>query len=351
MAPTLLDALRGELAHEGRVEVAAAGLFERRAAFLVPLRAQHSDVQMGALDQFQDAFDSLELLIVLCRDIARDYEAAWLADVDPATDALTLALRNLFWSGRLVVSEILSLLRAGYGVGAHARWRALHEVATQAEFITGCGGRLAEQTARSYLEHQEFRTASEVKTVQALIKRVAPERRFTAEAMTAFRAIADAAVERHGAPFRGDYGWAHATLLEISADYRQRAAGGEKPRGPSFADVAAVVHSDSEERHFWRLLNEQANAAVHGSPRGVSYSDSGQGLPRLMDGPDFEALNVSRVGLASSGRLISLIAAFTHPYPIEDEEDDEDELGRVRVLHAAGSLSVMVEDAFLAPWT
>jgi hypothetical protein len=133
MSNRLLDALRVELSENRGTELAAANLFERRSAFLTKLRVEHSELQMRALDRFQQAFDALELLIMLCGEIASDYEATWVVDLDPATDATTLALRNLFWSGHLIAGETLSLLRAGYTVGALARWRALHEVATQSE--------------------------------------------------------------------------------------------------------------------------------------------------------------------------------------------------------------------------
>jgi hypothetical protein len=68
-------------------------------------------------------------------------------------NAQHLALVKLHARACLISAEILSLLRSGHASGAHARWRALHEVAVIADFLASGDSDLA----RGYLlyEHVE----------------------------------------------------------------------------------------------------------------------------------------------------------------------------------------------------
>jgi hypothetical protein len=69
---------------------------------------------------------------------------------------------------------VLTLLRSGDATGALARWRALHEIATRAESIRQNRARLQE-TARRYLQHEDYRLRLELGVYQGFAPKVDPE--------------------------------------------------------------------------------------------------------------------------------------------------------------------------------
>jgi hypothetical protein len=152
---------------------AVSKLLARRDEFLIPLRAGHSELQASALDLFADAFDALELAILLGQPVeARNrwayYDYSW-------EGAGERALTELFRSGMLAAGEVLVLMRAGYTTGALARWRALHEIATRAEFMSG-GGLLLFETAHRYLQHEEYRQLLEIERREGWMRKIDPSR-------------------------------------------------------------------------------------------------------------------------------------------------------------------------------
>lgn len=103
-----------------------------------------------------------------------------------------------------IAEEALVLLKAGYGLGAYSRWRALHEVVVVGQFINQHG----EETAARYYEHIDVNR-------WRLLKEGADAGRLDEESLAALKA-ADARVdeltEKYGEEFRADYGWAVKAL-------------------------------------------------------------------------------------------------------------------------------------------
>ena len=238
-----------------------ANLFDRRADFLVPLRAEHAELHAAALDQFADAFDALELAILLCRPFAKHIGALTHGD-ESEEGAGEWALAELLRSGILVAGDVLALMRAGYTTGALARWRALHEIATRAEFISGAGEFLLE-TARRYHRHEHYRSIRELKFWQGWYRKVDPSLALPRTIWKDWLAEAGRAVAEHGDVFRRDYGWAHAQLIATSPEYADLVERDKRPRGPEFDDLERVVRGRTEDARRWRFLYASANAAVH----------------------------------------------------------------------------------------
>src|SRR5450759_4096197 len=63
----------------------------------------------------------------------------------------------------LIAREVLTLLRAGYASGDHARWRSLHELAVTAFFVSEHG----EGVAEAYLLHAAVASRKDARTYQA----------------------------------------------------------------------------------------------------------------------------------------------------------------------------------------
>ena len=110
-------------------------------------------------------------------------------------------------------------MRAGYSTGALARWRALHETATRAEFISRAGsGEKVYETAERYLDHAEYCRVRQFREVEDLLRSIRrdparPYREGTAS-------FIDQLIAKYGKVFLNDYGWAHALLLDTSDDYK-----------------------------------------------------------------------------------------------------------------------------------
>jgi hypothetical protein len=314
-----LQALRRITRDQPDSASAARQLLERRAEFLLPLRAAHAELQASALDRYVDAFDSLELSILLCRSLATFFEGSLPPRSRTAEEALEnlgeLALLDLFRSGILVAGEVLVLMRSGFETGALARWRALHETTTCAEFISAGGYDLLE-TARRYLQRVEFRTARKAGIWQGWMRKVDPDRALPREFWKEWAAEAEAIVDEHGGIIRSDYGWAHNQLLAMSPDYAHRFEHGSRLRGPIFDDLEGVVRKERQDALRWQFLYADANAAVHGSPSATLGFDEQAGSFSRM-GPHLG--EIGRVGEATAHRLADLARAYLTPdYGVEE---------------------------------
>src|SRR5438309_718623 len=94
MSQNILQTIQAMREDYADSEEMALELFERRAAFLIPLRHEHASLQAATLDRYISAFDALELAILLCRSVAEILERrrSWLCE-------------NEFW-GRLALDDI-----------------------------------------------------------------------------------------------------------------------------------------------------------------------------------------------------------------------------------------------------
>ena len=93
--------------------------------------------------------DLLDLFIHLSTEAGSDFNSAFRKDAAGSGDAVFEALIRMHGRACQVAREILTLLRAGFADGAHARWRTLHELAIVACVISEAGPDLAER----YLRH------------------------------------------------------------------------------------------------------------------------------------------------------------------------------------------------------
>jgi hypothetical protein len=159
---------------------------------------------------------------------------------------LVEALTRLQARSCRLVSEVTVLLEAGLSEGAIARWRALHEVATVAMFLSDSDENLSER----YLNHvgiEELRAAREY---------LAHASRLGLESLSdeEFAALEDTKrdlVSRFGRTFAEQYGWAADRL---------------KNPNPGFADIERAVGLD-HLRPFYRM----ASHSVHPNPMGVYF--------------------------------------------------------------------------------
>jgi hypothetical protein len=194
-----------------------------------------------------------------------------------------------------ISEEILVLLKAGYGQGGMARWRALHEVAVVATFIQENGDACAER----YFKHEAVESWRAAKEFQGHAAALGAEPN-TPEVMASLEEEYDAVVAEYGLQFAGHYGWAYDALRTNDAK--------AEANFPTIEKRAGLDHF----RPYYRLASHPSHAKAKGitldpdSPRG----DRGA---VLLTGP-------GPAGLADPGRstaisLVQVVAAFLNSNP------------------------------------
>ena len=145
-----------------------------------------------------------------------------------------------------VASATLVLLRSGYADDAHARWRALHEIAVVVLFISEKGRTVAER----YLLHdivQRYKLALKHRRHAKAIQ----EEPITEKEFDELKAERDKLVARFGTPFKEEYGWAASTL------------------GKGRPTIAHI--EDSVDLEHWRPYYGMASDNVHANAHGAYY--------------------------------------------------------------------------------
>lgn len=89
--------------------------------------------------------DLLDTLISLSLELGDEFSQKFISVAENESDIVFHTIKRLHGRGCQVSSEILTLLRGGFADGAHARWRALHEISVVAQFLAVHDGELTER--------------------------------------------------------------------------------------------------------------------------------------------------------------------------------------------------------------
>lgn len=193
-----------------------------------------------------EALNLLEAFIDISLDTGILFDQKFRPLAIEENDIVFDALTKLHARSCQVSSEILVLLRSGFADGAHARWRTLHELSTIALFISHHDNELAER----YLIHSvvaDYHRAVEYRKYSNPLS-YAP---MSDEVFNQLKASYEVALDKYGANFKNDYGWASAILNKDK---------------PSFADIeekAGVLHM----RPFVKL----AHMNIHAGSTGILF--------------------------------------------------------------------------------
>lgn len=148
-----------------------------------------------------------------------------------------------------ITSEVECLLAGGFSDGAMARWRSLHEVAVVTQFISKHGVECAER----YTYHQFVESKKAANNYQRCQERLGYESMTQAELEDieqSYRFV----LEKYGAPFREQYGWARP-YLSISERNQVK-----------FSHIEEAVGVDHLRAHY-----QMASHNVHANPKGVFF--------------------------------------------------------------------------------
>jgi hypothetical protein len=288
-------------------------LLERAPGMLVEHRAVRTRFEGTTEEVWGEALDLLQMFLVICTEAGDDVNRRQWDPAFRADDHTFHALIRLHARACLVSSEVLTLLRAGYPSGAHARWRTLHELAVVSYFIREHGNEIADR----YLRHDVIQ-AYKASLMHRRHAAALAEEPLSDEEFDALKAERDKLVVEFGREFLTDYGWAASALPGT---------------GAKFAEIEMAVDLD----HF-RPYYKMASNAVHPNAGG-SFFDLGLAEDEhiLLAGPSTRGFADPGAGACLS-LLQTSVCLLGHRL-------DVDELVVMLILQQLGP---KVQDAFFA---
>lgn len=187
-------------------------------------------------DDWQEPIDLLEAFIVYSRDIGLKIDQDMRSKAADDNDLVFVALQELHVRGIQIAQEILALIKHGFADGAHARWRALHEVAAVAMFIKLCG----QQTAKRFLLHSYIDDYHQAKAIRKF-----PDTQVFAavsdEQMDELEEERDRLLDAFGREYDGLWGWA---AYELGID---------RPRFTDIEKAAGLEHHRPYHKYASKL--------------------------------------------------------------------------------------------------
>ena len=177
-------------------------LQQQNSSILRNERKEQQQLEQAVSEKWKEPIDLLTLLVALAKGARSLFDERFLSDGSHSGDMVFAVLAVLHARACQVSSEILVLLRSGFGDGAYARWRTLYELSAVSLFI----GKNGQDVAVRYFLHR-FTESSR------LAQRYTGEpNQFLRERFENLASIRGSLVETYGEQFEEDYGWAAGVL-------------------------------------------------------------------------------------------------------------------------------------------
>lgn len=223
-------------------------LRKHRQEELAYARARRAEFEYRLEKRWRKGVDALEQLIGLAIDLGRESNGSGRAYALEHDDLVFEALIRLHARACRTASEVLTLIKAGFADGAHARWRSLHELAVVAAFVSEGGN----DTANRYLLHEPIESFKAAREINRLHEEMGHEP--ISDAQIADLELRVTELKDHfGEAYGEQWGWASAAL-------------DNNPR-PTFAQIEEFVGLQK-----WRPYFRMASHNVHAGPKGVAFS-------------------------------------------------------------------------------
>lgn len=236
---TLFDELPESILHSIKKNAFEMGLADRRN--------QHNQFVERNYERWKEGFDTLELLVEVCVEAGSSTNERLRPNAVITEDILFDVLTRLHAKGCLISREIVCLLKNGFPDGAHARWRALHEIAVTALFLA----KNDKDTAERYVSHEiidSYKGACQHKKYEHRLQAAPP----TDDDLSTLKIQYEAAIKRFGVDFGNAYGWAEPALGKKRAN---------------FADIESAVNLD-----HWRPYYKWASQNIHAGVKTIKSS-------------------------------------------------------------------------------
>lgn len=197
------------------------------------------------IKRWREPFDLFETHIVICTEAGEEFNNAYRPKASENNDVVFDVLVRLHARACQISQEILCLLKSGFADAAHARWRALHEVAATALFISKHG----EESAERFYYHDIVDSYDGMVVHQKYEHRLQEKAPLQHE-IDECKALYDSLIEKYGKEFGGHFGWA-AYLF------------------PEYGRVGfAAIEKDVELEHL-RPYYKWASQNVHSGSKGM----------------------------------------------------------------------------------
>ncbi|MCU5773071.1 DUF5677 domain-containing protein [Erwiniaceae bacterium BAC15a-03b] len=214
--------------------------------------------------KWKPALDKLEMLITTCIESGSKYNEKKKDLASEYDDVYFYVLIRLHAKACHVSNEILYLLKGGYADGAHARWRALHEINVTLIFISKHGTECAER----FYFHEMIDSFNMMKSVIKYEDRL-QVKGSGKEVYEDYETVYKELLIKYGKDFEQQYGWANIYFPDI--------------KKPGFQSLEKDVGLDHMRPYFkWASQN------IHTSFKSISKNLSlpfSQGNELMVVGP------------------------------------------------------------------
>jgi hypothetical protein len=247
-------------------------------------RKFHSEFAERLAQRWGQGLDLCELVRQLSLEAGANYQNEHREDGRVRHDVLS----RLHARACLIAGEIMALLRLGYASGAHARWRALHEVAVIAWFLAAGD----EELAQRYRQYEHVESLAAARDYQRNAEALGYEPLSTEE-IEDMEATVEGLCRSYGPLFKKRYGWS-AQHFGYAPDFRK------------IEEAVDLAHL----RSYYRM----ASHPIHAGPKGITFEIG------LMDHARAMLAGPSNAGLADPGHamcisLTQVTTAFLNQTP------------------------------------
>ncbi len=229
--------------------------------------------------RWRRAFDLYEIVLEDAKEIGDHYVHRFGRECTESNDLVFYVETRLHARCCQIGYEVLALLRAGLGDGAHARWRSMHELVVVAHFISKHGQDVAER----YLLHDTIESWKMAKNDKELGDTSITEDEFSCLDLEVSRLC-----ERFGQNFKSQYGWAADAI---------------RKRKPNFTEI-----EESLEMEAFRPMYKIASHNVHAGSKGITFRLGYFGDQYLLAGPSNAGL--SEAGASACWSLVQITQAL-----------------------------------------
>lgn len=150
----------------------------------------------------KDLLDRYNALVSICLEAVQRHREITFDNVGEKDKLFPLLLR-LHARACRIANEILALTRAGYGTGALARWRAMHEIVVVLSYIREHGIK----AAKAFEDYSAISSYKAMLDYQRYCKALG-QKPFSAAEVRKSKDRYDRMVTKYGKQFKDDYGWA-----------------------------------------------------------------------------------------------------------------------------------------------
>jgi hypothetical protein len=189
-------------------EILIDSLLEAAPEMLAERASPEATTREQVRRTFGPGLDICEMLLRIASEMGEEFTAEEFGDGDDIP-IVPYTLAHLLARTCRIGEETLLLLKNGWGLGAYARWRAMHEAGVFASFIAEHG----EEAASRFVDHhpvQRWRILrGECARLQAAEQNVAQD---LIEDLATLDARINELREEFGRVFLTDYGWAAEAL-------------------------------------------------------------------------------------------------------------------------------------------